>query len=456
MSETVNQPLAAPELTEETAALLANFKQSTTAIENANKDCHLPLDGLPVKFREIVESIAKAHNVPTDVTLMSALTIAGAALGAHVTSQIGSHKNHACLWTMIVAKSSAGKTAPMRELMRPLQVIDNKMINEYRETLEAWKSQESKRKSDVEGTPKPKKKQIVCVKATGAARMELLANNERGVILFSDELRGFVKSLNNFGGTGEEEELLSIFSSEPIKSDTIGDEYIRQCNVPFMPILGGMQPGMLRNTFSKEHIISGFMNRFAVVQYERKRAAGIGQAVDPHICKQWDEIIESLRGLGNIVWNFNATADARKLYEQTYLRICDMSEQVELDRDDDYNEYKESALQKISYFVARIALITHVLKIVERAPRYPFEHPDIDIDTMRFACDCVPYFTTMQMKAYEFWAGATAKKPLSQKEVVLAVADLCRRKEKELNQSALADLIGANRSVVCDVINGKR
>lgn len=456
MSDKGTQQLSPSELTEENASLLANFKQAATPTENANKDCHLPLDGLPKKFREIVEAIADAHNVPTDVTLMSALTIAGAALGANVTSQIGSHKNHACLWTMIVAKSSAGKTAPMRELMKPLQELDNRMVEDYRKTLEAWKSQESKRKSDVEGTPKPKKKQIVCVKATGAARMELLANNERGVILFSDELRGFIRSLNNFGGTGEEEELLSIFSSEPIKSDTVGDEYVRVCNKPFMPILGGMQPGMLRNTFSKEHVISGFMNRFAVVQYERKRAAGIGRAVEPHICQQWNRIIESLRGLGNIVWDFKATAEARQLYEQTYLRICDMSEQVEADRDEDYNEYKESALQKISYFVARMALIIHVLKIVESAPQYPFAHPDIDIDTMRLACDCVPYFATMQMRAYEFWAGATAKKPLSQKEVVLAVAELCRRKEKELNQSALADLIGANRSVVCDVINGKR
>lgn len=436
--------------------ILTHFKHTDSTTEDANKNFHLPLEGLPKKFREVVEAIATAHNVPTEVTLMSALTIAGAALGAHVTSQIGSHKNHACLWTMVLAKSSAGKTAPMRELMQPLQELDNKMISDYRDNLETWKNQESKRKSDVEGTPKPKKKQLVCNRATGAARMELLANNERGVILFADELRQFIKSLNAFGGSGEEEELLSIFSSEPIKSDTVGDDFIRQCARPFMPILGGMQPGMLRNTFSKEHAISGFMNRFAVVQYERKRAAGIGRAVDPHISEQWKEIISSLRGLGNIVWNFEATPEARKLYEQTYLSICDMSEKLEPDRDDDFNEYKESALQKISYFVARIALIVHVLKIVEKNPDYPYDHPLIDIDTMQFACNCVPYFATMQMRAYECWAGATAKKPLSQKEVVLAVADLCRRKEKELNQSALADLIGANRSVVCDVINGKR
>lgn len=436
--------------------LLAQFKHTEATTDDANKNYHLPMEGLPKKFREVVEAIATAHNVPTEVTLMSALTIAGTALGAHVTSQIGSHKNHACLWTMIVAKSSAGKTAPMRELMQPLQEIDNKLISDYRDSLESWKTQESKRKSDVEGTPKPKKRQLVCNRATGAARMELLANNERGIILFADELRQFIKSLNAFGGSGEEEELLSIYSSEPIKSDTIGDDFIRQCSKPFMPILGGMQPGMLRNTFSKEHVISGFMNRFTVVQYERKRAAGIGRAVDSHICNQWKNIITSLRGLGNIVCNFEATAEAKRLYEQTYLNICDMSEKIESNRDDEYNEYKESALQKISYFVARIALIVHVLKIVENNPDYPYAHPQIDIDTMRLACDCVPYFATMQMRAYECWAGATAKKPLSQKEVVLAVADLCRRKEKELNQSALADLIGANRSVVCDVINGKR
>lgn len=436
--------------------LLANFTQASTPTENANKDCHLPLDGLPRKFREVVEAVASAHNVPTDVTLMSALTVAGAALGALVSSQVGSHKNHACLWTMIVAKSSAGKTAPMRELMRPLQELDTKMIAEYREKLDAWKQTECKRKSDVEGTPKPKKTQIVCQKATGPARMEMLASNERGVMLFSDELRGFVKSLNSYGGVGETEELLSIYSSEPIKSDTIGDEYIRQCNTPFMPILGGMQPGMLRNTFTKEDIVSGFMNRFTVIEYERKRAAGIGQAVERKVCEQWDKIITSLRGLGNIKWNFGATDEARGLYEQTYLHICEMSEQIEANRDDDYNEYKESALQKISYFVARTALILHALKIVERVPDYPFEHPQIDADTMRFACDCVPYFTIMQMRAYELWAGTTAKKPLTQKEVILAVNEFCTRKGRELNQSAFAELIGANRSVVCDVINGKR
>ena len=118
---------------------LAGYENTISMVEMVEGDTQvslkakyrLPTDGLPIRFVEYCKHIAECRNVPLEVTLLSALTVAGAAIGGYVKLRMGAYVNNASLQTLIVASSTAGKSAPLDDIVEPLKVIDKDLIKRY-------------------------------------------------------------------------------------------------------------------------------------------------------------------------------------------------------------------------------------------------------------------------------------------------------------------------------------
>lgn len=433
------------------ADIVNNIVSAKEATETPNAECRLSTAGLPERFVNFVNHVAEVNNVPTELTLLSALTTAGAAIGGGITSKVFNHENRPCLWTMIVAKFSDGKTAPLRDIMRPLQELDKRKVYEYRENLKAYKEAEAGKGKNT--MPKPRKEQIICGKTTGAAREQLLNENPRGAILFRDELRGFLKDLNGYGGTSDIEDMLSIYESMPLKVDRASDDDLRYCEHPFMPILGGIQSKVLRESFSKDLLNNGFFARFAVVYFDTCEDR-LGRELSPDIANSWANMIYKLRDFGNTFREFRATAEAQSVYETESIKLKKAGRVPDPAMSEDYNEYKAGAYSKTLYVVARLALIAHVLKVVDYGCMYPY--PDIDADTMRWAFSCAPYLCAMQMKAYDIIAGRREDKPLTTDALIRAINRHVTDRHLELNQSELARMLGTSQPNVSRALRGEK
>lgn len=196
------------------------------ASKSANISSALPTFGLPAKFIDYCKHVANRRNVPNEVTLMAALTVAGAAAGSFVESDIAGFKNKPGLMTLIVAPSAAGKSQPLRDIMKPLFAIDGELLSTYKSKLEAWRSENAKASNPA---PRPEKTQILCAAATDAARIEFVCDNPRGGILYNDELRAFFKSLSGKFNEQAVEHILEISNFNPIKRDTKGEDVIKVC-----------------------------------------------------------------------------------------------------------------------------------------------------------------------------------------------------------------------------------
>lgn len=433
--------------------LIYEIKSAPTAsIKSPNAEFTISTDGLPERFVSYVKHVAEANNVPLETTLLSAMCVAGSAIGGYVSSKVLGHTNTPCLWVMVVGKSSANKSNPIKSIMRPILEIDAQLDKKNKSDLKAWRELDKKAKNGT-SAPKPKKLQAYSGKTTGAARCQFLYQNERGGVMYRDELNGFLKDFNGYGGTSEAEDMLTIFNGDTIKIDRKGEDEIMLIKSPFMPILGGIQPRVLREDLDKTYLNNGLLARFAVV-FCRSEKIDVGFSIDASQENAWNDIVMKLRDFGNTKRVFNATKEATEYYHAEAINLFKNGSSEDKDRDESYNEYKDTAYSKVLYSVARLALIAHVVKIVENNTQYPY--PDIDVDTMKWAFSCAPYLCQTQMQVYDMVVGQQEKKPMSMGEIVKAVADLCKRRGVPFNQSEFARMIGAAQSNVNRALNSQK
>lgn len=420
--------------------ILGDIKITTSKPKASfNKDFRLPVNGLPSQFVAFCKHVAERRNVPLEVPLMGALTAAGAVVGAHVKSRIAGLENRAGLLTMIVAPSASGKSQPLRDIMTPLFELDRKLLAGYKTDIETWRTANA-RKSNPD--PKPQKKQFICDTATDAARMEFVCDNPRGGIMYRDELRAYFKSLTGRYNEQAVEHALEIADFNPVKIHTKGEDTIKVADHSFLAVLGGIQNDVLQDTIRPDFIANGLLQRFCAVVFETDGFPKIGDGIEPDYTVWWSRTVESLRSLGNIVWEYRPSTDAAEAYRQEYEKFC-ANYVPSPENGDRYNNYKHMAYAKSLFAVHRLCLIAHMLKIVAIAPQYPHKHPDIDAETIKWAFSCVPYIVSQKMKVYEMICGIP--KPRTDRDIIRELNDMVLRKGKTLNQSALAEATGIAR-----------
>lgn len=402
----------------------------------------LSTDGLPDKVVEICRHIAEECSVPMEPVLLSALTIAGGAIGANVTSKICGFENRPGLWCMIVAPSGSGKTRPIEALMQPLHKIDNDLAKEYDTKRMEWNATNAKA---VNPTTRPKKTQIICGTDTDAGRVEFLCDNPRGGIYYRDELRSLFDSFKGTCNTDARNRFCEIADFGRIKVTTKTDDVIRISNHSFLPILGGIQPRVLPKAIRPDDIDQGLMQRFIVCNFDTDGFPKMMSGLKSDVMAGWDTIVQSLYAFGNIVWTFEPSEEAAKVYAEEYAMFVDLAKN-DTGESDDYNDYKRTIVLKTLKFVHRVALIAHCLKIVCDAPEYPFAHPQIAPETIRWAFACAPYIVEQQMNAYNLIMGKNVKRK-TDAQVIQEFAQWYRDKRGEkINRSQLAELTGIKRA----------
>lgn len=415
-------------------------KGQKTPTETLYNGYVLPTAGLPTPFVNLCEHIATRSNVPTEVTLASALTIAGAAIGAHVSNTLGGFSNLPSLHTMVVAPSASGKTKPLKVLMEPLFDIDRELIADYGKKLEEWRTVNAKAANPA---PKPPKTQIVCAASTDAARAEFVLDNPRGGIMFRDELRAFFKTLSGKFNESAVERMIEITNCDSVKVHTKGEDEIKLNRNSFLSILGGVQNDVLPDTIKPEFIHNGLLHRFFVVMFDIDGLAEAGQDIEPAQIAYWHSLVKSLHSLGNIVWNYLPNQDAAQAYKEEHEAwrrgLTPNSEDSR-----EFNAFKRQAYAKTLPIIHRLALIAHCLKIVTEAPTYPHIHPDMDADTIRWAFSCAPYILTQKLNIYNLIVGE--QKPPTDAELVRMIAARMKRKGAELNQTKLGEALGIDRA----------
>src|SRR5215207_3188259 len=236
-------------------------------------DCRM----LPDTFRPWVQDVAERMQVPPDFVAAPLMVAFSSVLGRRVGIRPKQHDDWlvvANLWGAIVGSPGLLKSPALKEALAPMNSLIAKAIEAHKERLEEYEAEQEiyQARKDVyasqkkklakkggmaalqafieanrpEDEPEPPKERRYRTEDTTTEKLgELLNENPNGLMIFRDELVGFLRSLDRYGREGDRQFYLEAWNGDqPFNVDRIGWGSLR-VEALCLSILGGIQPGPL-------------------------------------------------------------------------------------------------------------------------------------------------------------------------------------------------------------------
>ena len=229
---------------------------------------------LPAAFSPWVKDVADRMQCPPDYPAVGLIVALSAVVGRQIAIRPKATDDWtvvANLWGGIVGRPGLLKTPALQEAMRPLDMIEARAREEYvlavteyeaeklvveaqvrnvkdelRKALKNGEDALSIARTAVEAPDQdPRRRRYIVHDPTVEKLGEILRDNSRGVLIFRDELSGFLRSLDREGRESDRAFYLEAWNGTGRFSyDRIGRGTI-DIDAACVSILGGIQPGPL-------------------------------------------------------------------------------------------------------------------------------------------------------------------------------------------------------------------
>jgi hypothetical protein len=336
-----------------------------------NQQKEFPVELFPIDYQKVINYMSTDLNLNKDICSVGVLATLGSAIGLKASINTD-FINYPIQWIAVVAKSGYGKTPALSAAIKPLRKLDQKAAVTYSAELEAYKS-------SAMPIPKPKLSQRIVSNFTIEALLDVHKYNKNGLLIYVDELMGFINSFGQYksGKSNEQEIYLAMHDAEPIVLNRKTSDPVT-LNESCLSILGGMQPSKLFDFLRDGRAEDGFLFRFCFVyirdQNEDEEDKG---KVNESIEKEYESLIRQIAE-----FSFNAKYQLEEKAEQIFRYW--KSQCRRLYRDDEFDFAYQNKLVKM---VLRFALISHT------ADEYRYDNPiNIPASTMLKAIKTAEYF----------------------------------------------------------------
>ena len=391
---------------------------------------NLPFECLQVEIQRIIKNFAEVYQCDADIIVSTIYAIASIAVNKSIKLFDGKYTNYPSMWICHVAPSGSNKSAPVKMLFKPINELNEEAVMAYYDELcHADKDEGNK--------PKPICKKLSLTDSTPEAIYKALSFMPQ--MVYRDEIKGMIDDFDRYNRSGIISNMLSIWDSTSFCIDrkTEDPTFIRE---PFLDILGGIQPGLLKSTFGNPQLmISGFNQRILFVYpdkvpityYSDKQ---LSEAIMPY----WTNFVRELMALEPTTLTLSPEA---KDFYCTYYNML----QVKKSSADDYMQYVYSKLQII---ILRWSIVTHLLweKTFET-----YHKDSISGDEMLQSVQCMLYFENAAEKVYHEINGGMYQGFTKEQSLQI----LYNTYKGEVNLQKLADALGCSRQYVSKAVNKK-
>lgn len=273
-----------------------------TPIKNIKSDLSpvipLPPSLIPEPYREWLIDIAERMQCPLDYVAVGSLIVTASLIGAGCSIRPKSMDSWTVipnLWGGIIGKPSTLKSPALKEILRPIESLEKEAFEAYEKnqhnylveseaykaTKEVIKKEMAKAASESDAfamnTAKErlhvlKEPQLPLCKrystndVTIEKMHELLSHNDRGLLLFRDELMGLLSSWDKQGHESDRAFYLEAWNGYGSKiTDRIGRGTIHTKNL-CLSLLGSTQPTKLLSYF--HHTLTGAENDGLIQRFQ--------------------------------------------------------------------------------------------------------------------------------------------------------------------------------------------
>jgi hypothetical protein len=275
-----------------------------------------PTHSLSPLMRDYVQAAAAAIGCDESAVAMSLLAACAAAIGN--TSRVELKRTWSepsVLWTCLVAESGCLKSPALELPLKPFRAKQAAAIKRHKAALQMYEEDKESyaqamakwRKggfSAPEGRPakpgEPVRERYWCSDITIAALADRLSHAPRGLLVYREELAGWMNSFDEWkssGRGGDKEHWLTIHGARDLLVDRRGgDEQHQTIFVPHaaVSVVGGIQPQKLRRTLTREHFEDGLAARLLLTMpprpVKRWSEAVVDEALDRRMGTFFDQL----------------------------------------------------------------------------------------------------------------------------------------------------------------------
>lgn len=348
---------------------------------------------LPGTMKAVADVLAAAYNCPRDYVIGGQLAALSASLGTkyHIA---GRYDNWPCLWIACIGRSGSNKSAPIEQILKPLRQADALAAGE----------------DDGDDASR----RLFVGDSSHTALREALRDSPAGLMLYRDELTGFLNELGKESGSVAVSELLTMFN----QGQLVVDRHNRAPYViprPYLTILGGLQPRLLGATFGQESLaVSGFAQRFLFIASGQPGAAGNSAVSRRDIAaamSRWEALVNHCLAFAPA--SVELSREAQRLYDRFYATTS-------LARRRERSDFLASVYSKQLIQVVRIAGIAQVVLDYDARRR----SATVGAAAMRYAISCMPYFeATARRVEHALRGGSFDTRPLTAGDVAGLLGD---------------------------------
>lgn len=358
-----------------------NTQQSPIIKKNSksNKSNGFPTKIFPKSIQELIINAEETVGYNPEYLSAGILSTCATAIGSSARLFNGSYDNPPILWLNIIRRSGDGKTHPLKFAKKPMAEMDKKSFTKFRSDMQNYSNSEDKNEE------KPVYNKTILSDFTPEQLSEILQHNKKGVLIFRDELLGWIKSFDKYKKGGDQQMYLEFFNGAPISVDRVSKAPIRVEN-PNVNILGGMQPKVLKDMAANNREDDGFLARFLFVYPENlKPKLFTGKQIDTVHSQYYNKLIQDLYdGTNRTLKTTDSQIEIYKNWQSEKVKEC-------------HHDDLETLIQsKLETYVWRLALI---LEMIEQTTGDNFDDQLSD-SSLNNAILLVEYFRNNALRVY--------------------------------------------------------
>lgn len=374
-----------------------------------------PLSTLPQPVRGFIERGSAAVQCDASYLALPMLVAVAAAVG--YTRAVRLTEDWivpSILWGAIVGESGSSKTPAFKLVMESLRSRNQRALQLhqaamelhakemlcYETALKQWKKS-SERVAPPEPPERPLATRYIVSDTTIEALAPILQANPRGVLLERDELSGWIGSFDRYSaGNSDAANWLSMHGGDSITVDRkTGEPRTIFISKAYVSLIGGIQPGILRQVLGRSHRESGLAARLLVVCPPRRNKSWQKTQIGSEYKQKITAMFDRLYKLEPMIDHegterprmLDLTDDAETVWETFYNEHA--KEQIELTGD------LAAAWSKLEETAARLALVIHCMRMATDDPS--LQDPNrIDTQSMISATALTDWFKVETRRVY--------------------------------------------------------
>lgn len=361
----------------------------------------IPLNVFPVKIQDMILVLSRQENYSIEYMMASLLVAMSTAIGNAVNIRIrGGWISNSALYMILVGRPGMGKTPPLDFAFRPIRKHDAQAVKQFKLEMEQYNNLIESNKGKKENTtPLPNKpilRRAIISDFTPEALMRALDDNQRGIVVYVDEIMGMFNAVNQYSRGQLIEQLLTAFSGKPLDISRCSMPVPIHIEYPFINIVGTMQTTRIHELIEKGYKENGLLDRIIFVYPSSKEIADWQLDEDSSFATfekysaMWESIIDKVVSLpfaenesgGNTQNILDFSSEAKAYFTNWRNNAIRAVNQIQDDG------LVDSRVIKAPMITARLALILQILRWACGEVHKDF----VDIDSTKSAIALSEYF----------------------------------------------------------------